>query len=1294
MSTVLSNSTRHVPILQFYDIGSPASSTRVPQSDFESLITWALSRGYQPISLSDYAAWMAGARDLPARQCMVVTLWGGFISQYTLAYPFLRANNVQFSLVIPCSFIENEDVLHTGIYFGVSALQEMLASGLAEAHSEGYHLKSLFQGQPAATAQIFSAAGQNLKWGGIEEFVDDAYSYAPLVGTNASGGAVSTTYTFQCAPRRYLDAQPAPSSIVAAAIALDNLSVLGTPYSPTVTIKAKKHTDATWTTIKNSWQPDWSKVFATISLDAPFTFLLDVQYDLQFVTNSARSGQGELVTLGSRTAGNPKLPGALWQANTYVPAGTQRLDSQGDIEEVITAGTTGAAPPAWSPLLNGVTNDYTVLWENLGTPQAAGLATTCVSNSSAPGFTTGEQIGADIYLLESLDQESVSDVSGRVYEDAVQALSLLGEWTNSRQEGFAFGYPFNTYSAPGIFLPAGLAPLHGVQLFASDLLNDRWSLLDAEIYFGAAAAGLPQGATTPVVAVDSTKGLANIENQVDALSGLLWDVVPTWDGWQSFGWVNEFAADYSPELEKYAATWSYLTSPRIRFNSDGVTLNADDVSAVQAFLALPAVLGRPVLARITNEADSSIAHNIFANSSSSVSSLQTLMLTTLPGLAGFAIDIEGAASDDRSIASAWIAALRSARDSNFAGKLLVAAVPAKTSDSPSDSWSGWCDYDAWLAQADYAAPMTYGYSDGSASAAPGPSSPLAWMESVLGYASGLVAKSKLIVMMCFYGTWRTGGPSWSAPAFGDYYDSLRQARAANATWTWDAANSEWYWADASGADRGYQPTPQSMKARLDYFGANGYSNFGVWAIGQSDSLFYEYAEGSTPTVAPFLKIPQGVEQSVTQLEGQSSLGALEMDVVDGGGYMTALASAGKLEGKKATLRVGYPGMAFSDFVIVATQQIDTVNVLDDYAGYKITCRDLKRSAKQKVFLYGDDGQPVSQDHPRNLNANPLDVALMVLQNELGIGQTTSDEAAWRIYDPTQWSNDANPTLFNPNSFVDVDAFLSYRNGIFAGYLLEFSFTEAVEAKQFLEYEICKALGGWLQTNALGQIVPVFFPPQTLPASLFTFDDTNCVALPSMERLPITNQVTYRMDYDGSNFQCEMNFVDAASVQQFDLQGEQIIESKGLRRARGGSALAALTAWRIFQRFGGIDPATGIARAGAPVYTVKSFFMTLGVEVGDFVYLTHPLLPNLLTGTRGVTRRLCQVTDRQPNYSEGNMAYKLLDVGWQAGRALSTIPPNGTPEWMSATAAQKAAYAFLASSATETFSDGNPAKKIW
>ncbi|MEJ2010128.1 MAG: hypothetical protein P8Z30_18565, partial [Acidobacteriota bacterium] len=367
---------------------------------------------------------------------------------------------------------------------------------------------------------------------------------------------------------------------------------------------------------------------------------------------------------------------------------------------------------------------------------------------------------------------------------------------------------------------------------------------------------------------------------------------------------------------------------------------------------------------------------------------------------------------------------------------------------------------------------------------------------------------------------------------------------------------------------------------------------------------------------PCLKIPQGVNQSIQQLQGQSSIGALEIDAIDGGGFVTALSSGGKLVGRRVTLSVGYPGMNSSDFVTIATQEIEGVEVLASGGGLRFDCQDLNRYAKSQIFTVGDDGFPVSNQHPRTLLANPMDVVLMVLQNELGLGQPSLLEpSAWKIYDPAQWDSTftTNPTLINPNPYVDVETVLFYRNGIFAGYLFDFTFSQAVEAKQFLEYEIFHPLGGYGIILADGRMSPRFFVPPYSFAGLATLNDQNITLLPGMKPNPIINQVTFRMDYDGSKFQTELIFLSDPSLQQFGLAGENIIESKGMKLERGGGSLASITANRIFERYGGMNPVTGSPRGGAATVSVTSQFMSLTIEVGDFVYFSHPLLPNLETG---------------------------------------------------------------------------------
>ena len=468
-----------------------------------------------------------------------------------------------------------------------------------------------------------------------------------------------------------------------------------------------------------------------------------------------------------------------------------------------------------------------------------------------------------------------------------------------------------------------------------------------------------------------------------------------------------------------------------------------------------------------------------------------------------------------------------------------------------------------------------------------------------------------------------------------------------------------------------------------------------WITATSNDILFTNAS-TPPSGRPYLKTPRGVQQTIRQLEGQGSIGALELEAVDKVGFMTALASGGKLEGRQVTLKVGYPAMASTDFVTLATQEIDSVQVLPDSTGYVLQCRDLKRSTKTKIFTHGEDGYPISKDHPRRLIANPVDMILMVLQNELGLGQPLPQESSWKLYDPAQWdsTDSANPTLISPNPYVDVEKFLEYRSGIFSGYLFEFELQQPVEAKQFLEFEIFRPLGGCLLVLPDGRLSPRFFLPPFALQNLFTFHERNIVGAPAVETHPLINQVTYRMDYDGSKFQTELLFLYAPSLQQYGLGGQHIIESKGLKAARGGASLAALTATRIFRRYSGIDPVNGLPNGGASLLTVTSHFMTLTVEVGDFVFLSHPLLPNFETGRRGVFNRIFEVIEKQPDYSQGTMNYRLLDTGWLSRKKLSRIAPQGTPAFPSASNFQRAKYMFLAQQSTGTYSDGTSGKTIF
>jgi hypothetical protein len=99
-----------------------------------------------------------------------------------------------------------------------------------------------------------------------------------------------------------------------------------------------------------------------------------------------------------------------------------------------------------------------------------------------------------------------------------------------------------------------------------------------------------------------------------------------------------------------------------------------------------------------------------------------------------------------------------------------------------------------------------------------------------------------------------------------------------------------------------------------------------------------------------------------------------------------------------------------------------------------------------IYTLADDGFPTDSDHRKTLNAHPLDILEDILLNQIGL---TLDQFN-------------NATL------------QTYRNGIFAGVQFYFSIDSPPAAKDFIESEIMKPLGGYIWTNNLGQIDFNFF----------------------------------------------------------------------------------------------------------------------------------------------------------------------------------------------------------------------------
>jgi len=89
---------------------------------------------------------------------------------------------------------------------------------------------------------------------------------------------------------------------------------------------------------------------------------------------------------------------AQWAATTAYAVGTRIVDSNGNIEQVTTAGTSRATQPTWSTTVGGTTTDNTVRWQNAGV--AAG--TTIQSSATVTNSTFADTVPSNNTSLTSI----------------------------------------------------------------------------------------------------------------------------------------------------------------------------------------------------------------------------------------------------------------------------------------------------------------------------------------------------------------------------------------------------------------------------------------------------------------------------------------------------------------------------------------------------------------------------------------------------------------------------------------------------------------------------------------------------------------------------------------------------------------------------------------------------------------------------------------------------------------------------------------------------------------------------
>lgn len=293
-----------------------------------------------------------------------------------------------------------------------------------------------------------------------------------------------------------------------------------------------------------------------------------------------------------------------------------------------------------------------------------------------------------------------------------------------------------------------------------------------------------------------------------------------------------------------------------------------------------------------------------------------------------------------------------------------------------------------------------------------------------------------------------------------------------------------------------------------------------------------------------------------------------------------------------------------------------------------------------------DNALITSNNPKHLIGHPLDMLLEILRVEIGLA----------------------------DSDINITQIESFRDTVFSGTEFEFFITGSIDAKDFMENQLLKPLAGYLYINALGQVCVGFaqpLPGSVVPVGALTPD--NITELPTMSAHDLINVVTMRFDKDdfnistaasSSGYLAQANTFYAPTIEDFPslstavatemvsgsgaVQGQLIIESDGMRSGFQGFVMSKMISNSLFALYGAYNPTLEVTSHWYPSFTL---------ELTEFATLTHPLLPNRVTGAMGVTGQLFKIVKRSYNFTDMLVTFTLEDASGIAVFTAHRIAPT-------------------------------------
>ncbi|WP_324717620.1 glycosyl hydrolase family 18 protein [Carboxydochorda subterranea] len=265
-------------------------------------------------------------------------------------------------------------------------------------------------------------------------------------------------------------------------------------------------------------------------------------------------------------------------------------------------------------------------------------------------------------------------------------------------------------------------------------------------------------------------------------------------------------------------------------DGSGQVLPASDAADLGRALRVAGIRGLSTFALVHNYQngtfDSGSVHQLLSDPAARRRAVDNLVQWAQRyGVSGINLDFENVPARDRQALTAFVAELAARLHAD--GRQLTIAVPAKTADDPSNSFSGAFDYAALGRLVDGVWLMTYDehYRTGP----PGPVASIGWVEQVVRFAVARIPPAKVLLGLPAYGYEWSGSGAARALTYDQAMARLEQLGAAL---RWHPVHKVPYF--TAGATEVWFENRYSLGYKLTLVSRYGLGGVAIWRLGQED----------------------------------------------------------------------------------------------------------------------------------------------------------------------------------------------------------------------------------------------------------------------------------------------------------------------------------------------------------------------------------------------------------------------------------------------------------------------------